>query len=442
MRSEWQTRTIWDASGRGAIARGIRKLSEGHIVHLLRAMVIVLVTISSALGQGYTVRTFAGGYLPDNIPGVSASVGDVKWVNTDSAGNVFFSSELLHTVFRLDATGVVTRVAGKGAPGFSGDGGPAGSAQLSSPAGVAMDAAGNLCIADRINNRIRKVSNGVITTVAGDETSRDNAPATRAGLSSPSGVALDAAGNLYIADTLNYRIRKVSNGVISTVAGNGTSGFSGDDGPATSAQLNFPYAITVDAASNLYILDSFNNRIRKVSNGVITTMAGDGTSGFGGDNGPATSARLGLSLGRGVAVDAAGNLYIADYGNSRIRKVSNGVIDTVVTPSVLNGDAPSNVAVDAAGSLYVATAFGNRILKATNGAVTTVAGNGTASFSGDGGLATSAQMGRPTGVAVDSAGTSTSRTLMTIRRLPFLTSMRNSSNLLGSTPTGRLTTKS
>jgi uncharacterized protein (TIGR03437 family) len=183
-----------------------------------------------------------------------------------------------------------------------------------------VDSAGDLYIADFAGERIREISNGVITTVAGNGTygfSGDNGPATSARLYSPSGVAVDSAGNLYIADADNNRIRKVSDGVITTVAGNGTEGFSGDNGPATSAQLYNPYGVAVDSAGNLYIADYGNNRVRKVSNGVITTVAGNGTQGFSGDDGPATSAQLDGPFG--VAVDRAGNLYIADYFNSRIR---------------------------------------------------------------------------------------------------------------------------
>jgi uncharacterized protein (TIGR03437 family) len=209
-------------------------------------------------------------------------------------------------------------VAGGGAS--LGDNGPATSAQLALPYGIAVDSGGNLYVADWGNNRIRKVSNGVITTVAGNGTrgfSGDNGLATAAQLANPQGIAVDSAGNLYIADFGNASIRKVSNGIITTVAGNGTPGFSGDNGPATSAQLYLPYGVAVDSAGNLYIGDSGNNRIRKVSNGVIATVAGNGTFGFSGDNGPATSAQLANPYG--VAIDSAGNLYIGDSGNSRIR---------------------------------------------------------------------------------------------------------------------------
>ena len=312
---------------------------------------------------------------------------------------------------------LITTVAGDGAGGFSGDNGPATSAELADPQGVAVDSAGNLYIADLANNRIRKVSNGVISTVAGNGTpgfSGDGGLATAAQLDQPAGVAVDSAGNLYIADCWNHRIRKVSNGVISTVAGNGTPGFSGDNGPATSAQLHYPSGVAVGSASNLYIADPYNNRIRQVSNGVISTVAGNGVCcGFSGDNGPATSAQL--SDPTGVAVDSAGNLYIADMFSNRIRRVSNGAITTVAGNGTQgfsgdNGPAtsaqlsnPYAVAVDSAGNLYIADMVNNRIRKVSNGVITTVAGGGTQGLGGDGGPATSAQLSA-SGVAVYASG--------------------------------------
>jgi uncharacterized protein (TIGR03437 family) len=383
-------------------------------MRLLPAVLLASVLSWTASGQTYTISTFAGGALPVNIPGTSASISPGP-VAVDRAGNVFFADQ--YTILRLDATtGILTLVAGNGTTGFSGDNGPAISSQLSSPAGLAVDSAGDLYIADAAN-RVRKVSNGVITTVVGNGTqgfSGDNGSATSAQLNAPTGVAVDSAGNLYIADRQNNRIRKVSSGVITTVAGNGTPGFSGDNGPATSAQLYYPSAITVDSAGNLYIDDALNQRIRKVSNGVVTTVAGNGTPGFSGDNGPATSAQL--NNPSGVAVDSAGNLYIADQSNNRIRKVSNGVITTVAGNGTLGygGDGgpatsaqltnPYGVAVDAAGNLYIADFGSSRIRKVSNGVITTVAGNGTQDFSGDNGPATSAQLDAPRGVAVDSAG--------------------------------------
>ena len=387
--------------------------------------VVLLATIlcGSAWGQSYTISTIAGGggnALPVDMPGTSANFGFPASAPTnvaaDQAGNLFFAYQ--NAVLRLDATtGILTLAAGNGTAGFSGDNGPATSAQLNNPTGVAVDSAGNLYIADSGNNRIRKVANGVIATVAGNGTQDfggDNGPATNAQLNLPAGVAVDSAGNLYVADWGNNRVRKVSNGVIATVAGNGFKGFVGDNGPATSAVLDQPYSIAVDSAGNLYIADSTNHRIRKVSNGVITTVAGNGTFGFSGDNGPAAMAWL--YNPDGVAVDSAGDLYIADTSNYRIRKVSNGVITTVAGNGTMgfSGDTgpatsaelytPGAVAVDAAGNLYIADPGTQRIRKVANGVITTVAGNGTSTFSGDNGPATSAQLEFLFGVAVDSAG--------------------------------------
>jgi uncharacterized protein (TIGR03437 family) len=344
-----------------------------------------------------------------NIPGTSASLSSLNNVAVDGAGNVLFTDRH-HAVLRLDAkTGVLTLVAGNGTPGYSGDNGPATSAQLNNPRGVAVDAAGNLYIADQQNNRIRKVSNGVISTVAGNGTpdfGGDNGPATSAQLSFPDGVAVDSAGNLYIADG-GVRIREVSNGVITTVAGNGVHGYGGDNGPATSAQV-VTTGVAVDSTGNLYIADLYNSRIRKVSKGVITTVAGNGVYGYSGDNGPATSAQLGEPFG--VAVDAAGNLYIADTLNARVRQVSNGVITTVAGGVNVVSDSgpatgaqlaePKGVAVDAAGNLYIADY--DRIRKVSSGMIATVAGGGN--VVSDNGPATGAQLAQPYGAAVDSAG--------------------------------------
>jgi len=336
--------------------------------------------------------------------------------------------------------GEITTVAGDGDVGYSGDNGPDTGAWLDDPNSVAVDASGNLYIADSSNNCIRKVSaSGIITTVAGDGSagySGDNGLATSAELNRPYGVAVDASGNLYIADTYNQRIRKVSvSGIITTVAGNGYSdgstlainsgGYTGDGGPATSAELNAPLAVAVDQSGNLYIADTYNNRIRKVSSsGAITTVAGNGQGGlFGGnsgDSGPATSAELAQPTG--VAVDASGNIYIiSDQYNNCIRKVdTSGVITTVgyggsiqgyTSPEVLstNGAAvslPAGVAVDASGNLYCSDGYDcvRRIDPAT-GASAIVAGKvGTTGYSGDGGPATAAELNCPDGVAVDSSG--------------------------------------
>jgi sugar lactone lactonase YvrE len=336
----------------------------------------------------------------------------------DSAGDLYIADMGFSRIVRI-ANGVSTTVAGNGTLGFSGDGGPASSAALNHPQAVAVDSAGNVYIADSGNNVIRKVANGMISTIAGEGTGPigDNGPAIAASLSFPSGVALDSAGDLYIADDADYRLRKVTNGTITTVAGNGTLGFSGDSGLATNAELNSGFGWTqtaVDSAGNLYIADAFNNRVRKVAGGIITTVAGTGAAGYSGDNGPAISAKL--NSPQGVAVDSAGNLYIAEAGNNVIRKVSNGMITTLAGNGKFgfsgdNGPAisaefkvPYGLAVDLAGNLYIADNGNNRIRKVANGVITTVAGNGKDGFSGDNGLATSAELSIPYAVAVDSAG--------------------------------------
>jgi len=226
-------------------------------------------------------------------------------------------------VRKADANGIISTVGGNGIPGSSGDGGAATNANLNHPQGVGWDASSNLYVADLGNQRIRKVgANGIITTIAGNGGhiySGDGGVATNASLDAPAGVALDGAGNLYIADSSNQRIRKVdANGIITTVAGNGTSGYMGDGGAATNGHLTSPNGVALDASGNLYIADYNNNRIRKADpNGVITTVAGGGA---GGDGGAATNASL--SFPTGVALDVSGNLYIADSGHNRIRKVN------------------------------------------------------------------------------------------------------------------------
>jgi sugar lactone lactonase YvrE len=279
------------------------------------------------------------------------------------------SSLTLGDSSRTAATESIIRTpAGSGFFGFSGDNGPATSARFSTPNGVAVDAKGNIYIADLFNDRIRKVdTDGIITTFAGrfgGTFGGDGGPATEAGLFDPAGVAVDAAGNVYIADMDNFRIRKVdTSGKISTVAGNGSFGFTGDNVPATQTALSSPTAVAVDAAGNLYIADLFNSRVRKVNpQGIITTAAGTGQAGYSGDGGAATQARI--EAPESLAVDPLGNLYIADSANNVVRKVdTGGKISTFAGTgqggfSGDNGQArqarlssPRGVAVDAEGNV-------------------------------------------------------------------------------------------
>ncbi len=385
----------------------------------------------SVWAQQYVISTIAGGAAPPtpDLAG-KASIGDPVRVAADAAGNVYFSS--LHSVFKVDSAGVMTRFAGNGRAGNTGDGAQAASAQLLFPMGIAVDGAGNIFVADRDAAVVRRIApTGVIQTVAGNGTpgyTGDGGPATSAQLNGPFAVAVDAQGNLFIADTGNLVVRKVAvDGTISTYAGSGTLGFAGDGGAATNAWLNGPEGVALDAGGNLFVADTFNGRIRRVAaDGTITTFAGVGTTGiYGGDNGPPASA--GLSLPTDVAVDRSGNLYISDFGNSRIRIVSNGVIATVAgrnngAPIVegeeavnarLNG--PTGVGVDRSGNFYfVEAGIGSgtglargdfKVWKVSStGLMTTLAGNGLPNFGGDGASATTAQLDTPTGVAVDASG--------------------------------------
>jgi uncharacterized protein (TIGR03437 family) len=321
--------------------------------------------------------------------------------------------------------GNIATIAGNGSGTFSGDGGSAAIASLSYPRALAIDSSGNLYISDVGNQRIRQVSRtGIVSTVAGNGIagySGDGGLAVNASLSAETGLALDPSGNLYIADAHNMRVRMVTpNGIISTVAGTGVQGFSGDGGPATSATLNVPASVMF-SNGNLYIADSSNQRIRKVSsNGTITTVAGSGgPGGFSGDGGPATSAALNFPLG--MAMDGLGNLYFADGGNNCVRRIApNGVITTVAgngngtggffgdqgpaTSATLN--IPEDVAIDVANNLLIADSANNRIRKVvvSSGVISTVAGITGNGFSGDGGPATQAELNFPWGVTTDATG--------------------------------------
>ena len=301
----------------------------------------------------------------------------------------------------VGSSAVITTFAGNGSPGYSGDGRPATDATLSSPSGIAVDGVGDLFIADPGNSRIREVNvaTGVMTTVAGDGTfgfSGDGGPATAAELSFPGGVAVDFAGDIFIGDSVNCRIREVnhSTGIITTVAGNGIAGFSGDGGPATAAELDWPSGVAVDAAGDIFFADLDNDLIREVnhSTGIITTVAGHPLYGLGGDGGPATAAEL--SLPGGVAVDAAGDIFIADTYDDRIREVnhSTGIITTVAGNGQVgygsDGDGgpaiaaplyrPEGLALDSVGNLFISDTEGQRIREVNHstGIITTVAGNG------------------------------------------------------------------
>jgi uncharacterized protein (TIGR03437 family) len=446
-------------------------------MQIIRALFTGILFATTGAAQQYIISTVAGGGpVPSPIAATAASLAP-QAVAVDSSGNLYVSDN--SSVFKVDQNRVLTRIAGNGIPGYSGDGGLATAAQLYLPAGLAFDAAGNLYISDLGNNRVRKVSgSGIIATVAGMGVrgfSGDGGPAVNAQLAGPAGLAVDAAGNLLIADTPNFRIRKVSpggiittiagtgseiaggdgllainaqlwpdgialnaagdlfvgdgnnlrvrkisaaTGIISTVAGNGTQGYSGDSGPAVSAQINFVEFVAVDSSGSLLLDDGVNRRIRKITpDGIITTVAGTGTPGFSGDGGQAIAAQISSGFG-GLAADTAGNYYIADANNYRVRKVSTaGIINTVAGNGVgsFSGDggpavnaqlnSPGAVTIDGSGNLFIADSQNYRIRKVSpNGTITTVAGNGGTFFPGNSGPATSTGLNAPGGIAVDASG--------------------------------------
>ena len=324
-------------------------------------------------------------YAGDGSAATSAQLNLPSRVAADEAGNLYIADAANHRIRKVDvSTGLISTVAGDGTAAYGGDGGIATSAQLNTPYGVVVDALGNLYIADYGNHRVRRVATrtAIITTIAGTGAagySGDDGVASAAQLNNPRGVSLDGSGNLYIADTTNHRIRKIDAvvGIITTAAGTGVGTYGGDGGGATTAQLNTPYAVDADVAGNLYIADYGNNRIRRVeaATGLITTIAGTGVAGYSGDGSAATSAKINLPYG--VAVDVLGNVYVADYGNHRIRKITTGtaVITTIAGTGTANynGDGgaatvgqlsyPTGVGLDGPGNLYVADAGNHRVRK-------------------------------------------------------------------------------
>ncbi len=318
--------------------------------------------------QAQIINTFAGNgttvFSGDGGPATLAGIKGPGAIAFDNLGNTYVTDGNYY-IRKIDNLGNISTVAGNGSMGYSGDGGSALAAQIS-PSGICVDAAGNIYISEFNNNRVRKVNtSGIISTVAGNGGTvaiGDGGPATSATLNRPMGIRIDATGNLLITEMFGSRIRKVNtSGIISTIAGNGTSGYSGDGGPATSAKINGPNDVHIDASGNIYIAESWNHCVRKInSSGIISTFAGIGVQGNSGDGGPAMSAMLSFPMG--LSSDVAGNLYIGFMNDHRVRKVDS---------------------------------FGT---------ITTIAGIGTPGYTGDGGSATSAQLNSPEYVAINSYG--------------------------------------
>ena len=341
--------------------------------------------------QVFIIKTIAGkdsaGYSGDGGQATDAKLNTPDGICIDKFGNVLIADAFNHCIRKvLLSTGVIKTIAGNGTPGFSGDGSLATSAQLFIPEGIVTDTSGNIYITDAGNNRIRKISvlTGLISTVAGSgptgiltgNASGDGGMATEAQLNNPSGLCVDNSGNIFIADYENQKIRKVTRatGIITTIAGTGVTGYSGDNIPATNASLNDPIQVFVDADENVFICDQSNNRIRRVDamTGIITTVAGNGVVGYSGDNGPATDATLSYPMG--IYIDKQNNFFIAEQGNGTVRKIDaiSGIMTTVAGTGIwsYSGDGGpatnanmrcANVFLDNYGSMYISDEDNNRI---------------------------------------------------------------------------------
>ena len=406
----------------------------------------LLLCAPPAVNAQYAINLVAGGG-PNNLPAISSSIGFPGGIAKDSLGNTYIPDVNSNRVFKIDSTGTLTVFAGDesatgGEGGYSGDGGPATSAELGRPEGIAVDAAGDVFIADTDNSVIREVAvgTGTITTVAGVyypsnqacNYSGDGGPGTSAQICRPGGVFVDGSANIYIADTENSVIREVvaATGKIQTVAGNATlgAGYSGNGTAATGARLNLPNGLFVDSSDNIYIADTYNSVIREVTaaTGIIQTVAGEQyvygsvatpTCQYSGDNGLATAAQL--CLPSAVSVDSSGDLFIADTFNAVIREVvaANGTIQTVAGDNALGSgysgdgaaaisaqlDLPSGLFVDSLGNIFIADTDNFVIREVSGGTIQTVAGNHTLAYSGDGFAATDASI-YADGVSVDGAG--------------------------------------
>lgn len=355
-----------------------------------KALSFIAIAFACLLSSNITaqiITTIAGdgdaGYSGDGAAATAAELNHPINITFDHSGNLFIADQNNHAIRKVTPSGIISVVAGNGSLGFTGDNGPAIAAQLNYPAGISFNTSGDLFIADQYNNVIRKVnSSGIISTVAGGGIGGDGGPATDARLVLPAGITMDRFDNLYIAEYGNNRVRKVdASGTITTVAGIFIHlGYSGDDGPATAAELCEPNDVAINVAGNLLIVDKNNNSIRQVSaSGTITTIAGHFSSciefgSYGGDGAAATAAHLNGPMG--VVADVSGNIYIADQANAVIRKINtSGIISTIAGNNIhgYSGDngiatsaqlrSPIGLAMDSLGNLYVADQYNNRVRK-------------------------------------------------------------------------------
>jgi sugar lactone lactonase YvrE len=369
---------------------------------------------------GSIIQTIAGnGFQGDEGDGslaTSCSLNAPLDVVVDSSSNVYIADTGNHRVRVINGANI-NAFAGTGTAGFNGDG-TATAAHLNSPSGLAIDGASRIYIADTGNHRIRQVASGDLSTVAGNASQGydgDGLPVLSHSLNLPSSVAANSAGTtIFFMDTGNRRLRRVSSGVLSTVVSDGSDGYAGDGGPATSARLNLPHGVAVDAAGDLYLADTNNHAVRKIaaSDGKITTLAGNGAPGESGDNGPAANALLNRPTA--VVVDDTGAIYVADTGNHRVRRIdSAGNISTVVGVVMVGGvpttigaalSNPRGLAADSDGGIYIADTGNNMIRRlGPGGIVTTMAGTGAVGSTGDGGPANAARLNQPHGITIDAA---------------------------------------
>jgi len=474
---------------------------------LMTAILLGVALVCSGQQAPNTINTIAGGGATPTSP-LAVDLPGPTSVVKDGSGNLYIAPPASAYVFELTASGTMQNLTGLGWGFFNGDGGPASAANVGAPTSLAIDKLGNIYISDVGISRVREISNGIINTIVGDGTKCDIAqgtnvcgdggPASSANLNIPSSIALDSAGNIYIADTVDDRIRVVNTGAstitvagtsipagdIQTIVGNGTAcsistnPTCGDGGPASAAQVNLPQGVFVDGAGNIYIADTRDHEIREIlagqstiqsyagqigaacpspssgcgngryaynallylpqgifidsngfgyiadtgddqirfinQNGVISTIAGTGVQGFAGDGSAAVSAELDLPAS--VYVDSSANIYVSDTGNQRVREFTNGGnIQTVVGGSLGDGPAlsaqfanPYSVAEDSSGNVYFADQANNRVRKLTNNGgtftVSTIAGTGSIGYSGDGAAATAATMNAPSYIALDTLG--------------------------------------